>query len=65
MDVGGGTGNLLATILRAHPYLQGILYDLPHVLPEARTHIDPRCFELLCFYFKKVWLRGCQLKILL
>lgn len=40
MDVGGGTGNLLDTILHAHPYLQGILYDLPHVVPEARTRIE-------------------------
>lgn len=35
VDVGGGTGNLLTTILLAHPDLRGVLYDLPHVVPEA------------------------------
>jgi ubiquinone/menaquinone biosynthesis C-methylase UbiE len=40
VDVGSGTGNLLTTILRAYPHLQGILYDLSHVVPEARTRIE-------------------------
>jgi hypothetical protein len=40
VDVGGGMGNLLTTILRANPHLRGILYDLPHVVPEARTHVE-------------------------
>lgn len=40
VDVGGGTGNLLTTIVRATPQLQGILYDLPHVVPEARTRVE-------------------------
>jgi hypothetical protein len=31
MDVGGGHGVLLTSILRAHPGLQGILYDLPGI----------------------------------
>lgn len=35
VDVGGGNGTLLATILRAHPGLDGILFDLPAVI--ART----------------------------
>ena len=39
VDVGGGTGNLLTTILRANPELSGILYDLPHVTAEAPERI--------------------------
>jgi hypothetical protein len=35
VDVGGATGNLLATILASHPGPRGILYDLPHVVTEA------------------------------
>ncbi|HZI95094.1 MAG TPA: methyltransferase [Patescibacteria group bacterium] len=35
VDVGGGTGNLLTTILLAHPHLKGVLFDLPHVVPHA------------------------------
>jgi SAM-dependent methyltransferase len=32
IDVGGGQGALLSAILRAHPGLQGILFDQPHVV---------------------------------
>lgn len=36
VDVGGGTGRLLSTILQAYPHLQGVLYDAPQVT--ARAH---------------------------
>ncbi len=36
MDVGGGNGILLASILKAHPKLRGVLADLPHVLERAQ-----------------------------
>lgn len=35
VDVGGGRGFLLATLLRAYPALQGILLDLPQVVAGA------------------------------
>ena len=35
IDVGGSTGALLASILRAHPAARGILFDLPHVVAGA------------------------------
>jgi O-methyltransferase domain len=35
VDVGGATGNLLAAILERHPHVQGILFDLPHVVRDA------------------------------
>ncbi len=35
VDVGGGTGELLAAILAANPTLQGVLFDLPHVVAHA------------------------------
>jgi hypothetical protein len=35
-DVGGGTGALLAAILRAHPGLRGTLADAPSVVERAR-----------------------------
>jgi hypothetical protein len=40
VDVGGGTGLLLAEILAAHPKLRGILFDLPHVVDGAREVIE-------------------------
>jgi hypothetical protein len=36
VDVGGGPGGLLAEILKAHPRVSGVLFDLPHVTP---THL--------------------------
>jgi hypothetical protein len=37
-DVGGGHGMLLASILKAYPALQGVLYDLPEVAAGAADH---------------------------
>jgi 2,7-dihydroxy-5-methyl-1-naphthoate 7-O-methyltransferase len=35
VDVGGGSGALLAEVLRAHPHLRGTLVDLPRVVAGA------------------------------
>lgn len=35
VDVGGGQGLLLGTILEGYPALKGVLYDLPHVVAQA------------------------------
>jgi SAM-dependent methyltransferase len=40
VDVGGGTGGLLAAVLRAHPHLRGIVFDLPHVVPAAQRVLE-------------------------
>ena len=40
IDVGGGTGILLATILERHPGPRGILADLPYVVREAPALIE-------------------------
>ena len=37
VDVGGGGGLLLATILRANPSLEGILFELPSVVERAHA----------------------------
>ena len=36
VDVAGGRGRLLSTVLAEHPQLSGILFDLPYVLADAR-----------------------------
>jgi hypothetical protein len=41
-DVGGSTGNLLATILGQHPSPRGILFDLPHVVRDAPAFLAQR-----------------------
>jgi O-methyltransferase len=40
VDVGGGRGRLLATILERYPRLHGVLFDRPHVIEDARQIID-------------------------
>jgi len=34
-DVGGGTGALLAEVLRAHPHVRGVLVDLPRTIARS------------------------------
>ena len=48
VDVGGGHGQMLASILQAHPSLHGVLFDLPNVVKGApalleRAGIADRC----------------------
>jgi SAM-dependent methyltransferase len=39
VDVGGGSGALVAGILQANPALSGILFDLPHVAERAKASL--------------------------
>ncbi|KAI3865948.1 hypothetical protein MKX03_036807 [Papaver bracteatum] len=38
VDVGGGTGEMIAEIVKANPHIQGINFDLPHVVATAPAH---------------------------
>jgi hypothetical protein len=40
VELGGGHGALLVAILRAHPAMRGVLFDLPHVVDGARAHLE-------------------------
>lgn len=40
VDVGGGCGTLIASILVANPNLRGILFDQPHVVSKASTVLE-------------------------
>ena len=39
MDVGGGTGTLMAPHPPAHPAIRGAIYEMPHVAKEARERL--------------------------
>ncbi|WP_436772273.1 methyltransferase [Yinghuangia sp. YIM S09857] len=41
VDVGGGQGVLLATLLERHPHLRGALLDLPAVIADADARLRP------------------------
>ncbi|XP_030459439.1 xanthohumol 4-O-methyltransferase-like [Syzygium oleosum] len=38
VDVGGGIGRTLAEIIKSYPHIQGINFDLPHVIATAPAH---------------------------
>lgn len=40
VDAGGGHGSLLISILRRYPGPRGVLFDLPHVVKDARPALD-------------------------
>jgi hypothetical protein len=45
VDIAGGHGRLLNGVLEANPSMQGVLFDLPHVIESARqtTTVSDRC----------------------
>jgi len=65
MDVGGGNGMLLASILKAHPKLRGVLADVPHVLERARERgfldgeLEARTSMQACDFFREIP-SGCR-----
>jgi hypothetical protein len=40
VDVGGGHGMLLASVLKKYPHLKGILFEVPAIAEEAKSLID-------------------------
>jgi hypothetical protein len=60
MDVGGGNGSLLASVLKAHPKVRGVLADLPHVLERAQQRgflggeLQVRSSMHACDFFREV-----------
>jgi ubiquinone/menaquinone biosynthesis C-methylase UbiE len=40
VDVGGGHGSLIASILKANPQMKGVLFDAPSVAEGAQTRIE-------------------------
>ncbi len=40
VDVGGGSGVLMAAVLKRHPEVRGVLFDLPAVVDRARSVIS-------------------------
>lgn len=59
VDVGGGCGTLIASILAANPNLKGILFDQPDVVRQATTVLEAygvaeRCEIMAGDFFKAV-----------
>ncbi|KAI3447909.1 hypothetical protein Pfo_004574 [Paulownia fortunei] len=52
VDVGGGDGTTLRTLVKACPWIRGINFDLPHVVSAAPPcdgieHVDGNMFEII------------------
>ena len=59
VDVGGGHGGLITSILQSNPQMKGILFDAPQVIEGARAKIEAaglanRCETLAGDFFKAV-----------
>jgi hypothetical protein len=59
VDVGGGNGTLLVEILRRHPHLSGVLFEIPTVVARAAAALDgtevaDRCQALAGDFFRSV-----------
>ena len=57
IDIGGGRGSLLVHILRKHPSVNGVLFDLPDVVQGSNaidSDIAPRCEIVSGDFFKGV-----------
>jgi SAM-dependent methyltransferase len=59
VDIGGGRGTLMSSILRAYPAARGIVLDLPHVIEQGRQliaeqHVEDRCELIPGDFFKEV-----------
>jgi len=59
VDLGGGHGGLITSILKANPELKGVLFDAPTVIEGARSKIEAagladRCETIAGDFFKSV-----------
>jgi hypothetical protein len=58
VDVGGGFGALLTTVLQQNASSRGVLFDLPHVIAQAKSRFDPALASRVEFvpgdFFKSV-----------
>jgi len=39
IDVGGGSGNMIVSVLKRHPAVRGVVFDMPHVVAEAAKRL--------------------------
>lgn len=52
MDVGGGYGELLITILRAAPAASGVLFDLPHAIEGGKRYFEEAGLASRCEFLE-------------
>lgn len=73
LDVGGGHGGLLSAILRKHPNVRGVVFDVPNVAAGAKEHLASanladRCEVTSGDFFQAIPVTGadaCTMKFIL
>jgi ubiquinone/menaquinone biosynthesis C-methylase UbiE len=73
LDVGGGHGGLVAAILRKHPNVRGVVFDVPNVAAGAKEHlasvnVADRCDVTSGDFFQAIPVTGadaCKMKFIL
>lgn len=63
-DIGGGLGHLLTAVLDANPRAQGVLYDLPEVIDQAKRSDNPR-IEYVAGDFFRDRIPSCDIYMLM
>jgi hypothetical protein len=58
-DIGGGNGSVISEVLRQNPHVEGMLYDLAHVVERARPNLEKaglaaRCRTIAGDFFKEI-----------
>ncbi len=58
-DIGGGNGSQITNILKKHPNMRGILFDLPHVIERAKQNVNTagiadRCQFVAGSFFEEI-----------
>jgi ubiquinone/menaquinone biosynthesis C-methylase UbiE len=48
VDVGGGNGFLITLILKAHPHLTGVLFEIPAMIQDAKRNIEAAGLAARC-----------------
>lgn len=52
VDVGGGQGTLMGSILEIHPNVRGVLFDLAHVIAASRARMESAGHAARCEFVK-------------
>jgi hypothetical protein len=63
-DIGGGMGHLLSAILKAVPGAQGVLFELPEVIAQAKSAAHPRISYVAGDFFKDA-ISPCELYVMM
>jgi hypothetical protein len=45
VDVGGGSGNMIVSVLKRHPAVRGVVFDMPHVVAAAAERLKAEGLE--------------------